>query len=215
MDPPAFEVEEPDFWGACLLTCILSDPPRYELKLPAGQTLRLKASHFFNASAFSIAYIEATGAFPPLPQKKAGAYLQDLFRRLLEDKKDIQMPAEASNEGTLLADLRLAILNSPVAEDPHDIDRGGLFQDPEGPGAWVNARCLLAKVQRSCPVKFTPSDFYVAMTKAGLVNLEKRRADAWRGRVWRVPTDLLPVMDTEAAPANLLGQTLATYDPAH
>jgi hypothetical protein len=200
--PPAYVDEsDVDFWGDCLLTRILTDPPQYDLRLPDGKSLRLRTSHFFNVAAFTIAWVDATGTFPPLPQKKPGPFLQDVFRRLLEDRRETMMPAEASARGTLADDIRSAILACPQTDDPNDIPRGSLFLAPDGTGAWLSSRSLLARVGRACPVKFTPADFYLGIVEAGLVDLGKLRHIGWQGRAWLVPHNLLPAMaEPEAAP---------------
>jgi hypothetical protein len=191
-DAPPFEAEV-DYWDSCSLTTVLTDPPTHELALPSGRTLRLRTSHFFDLRQFRIAYIDAVGVFPPLPREKAGAFLQELFERLLTDRKTVEVAEEAGNRGTLLGDIRLAIRACPETEDPRDLERGSLLVHEDGT-TWVNARTLLARVSRACPVRFTPGDFYSALRDVGLTNLGVQRVGTWVGRVWLVPGALLPVV---------------------
>jgi hypothetical protein len=209
LEPPPGFGEQEDFWDRCELTRIMTDPPSYELKLPSGHVLQLRSSHFFKVASFTQAFVDATATFPPLPQKGAGAFLLDVFQRLLESRKDIEMVSEAGEFGTICGDIKLAILACPVSDDPIDIDRGAIFPAPdaEAAGGWLNARCLLARVQRACPVKVTPSGFYLALNRLGLRHLGPKRAGGWQGRVWFVPPALLPhaLKSNGAAQTNLLG----------
>jgi hypothetical protein len=205
VSPPDQETEvhyEGDYWEECSLRVVLTDPPTFELQLPGegARVVRLRAGHFFNVAKFTLAFVEATLTFPPLPNEKPGAFLMDVFRRLLADRVEVPVAEEAGNRGTMLGDIRLAIAACPEAEDPRDIDRGLLYPSPEGAGAWVNARSLMARTARGCPVKFTPAEFYSALVTIGLSNLGPRRRDGWQGRVWLVPPSLLPV-----APARMNG----------
>ena len=189
------ESYEDTYWRECSLRVIMTDPPGFELQLPgAGPVIRLRAAHFFNVPKFTLAFVESTMGFPPLPREKPGVFLQNVFRALLEDRTEVPIADEAGNRGTLLGDIRLAISACPEADDPRDVDRGLLFPAPEGAGAWVNARSLLARTARACPVKFTPSDFYAALVSLGLKNLGPVRRDGWQGRVWLVPPSLVPVV---------------------
>ena len=216
-EPGPLDECEGDFWDECSLTVVRTDPPRYELKLPQGLVLRLRVGHWFDVTRFTMAYVDVVGAFPPLPSEKPGGFLKELFQRLLEDRRDVEVAEEASDRGTLLGDIRLGILACPQTDDPRDIDRGNLFSVPDGEGAWLSGRSLLARVARACPVRFTPGDFYAALTELGLTNLGPRRHDGWQGRVWLVPSALLPtvtVMPAPRVPPKLNGHTNGTTTPA-
>ena len=204
---PRAGVAEVDFWGGCQMKRIMTDPPRYELTVPSGHVLSLRTGHFFNATRFTTTYVDAVGEFPPLPDKKKEQFLQALLVRLLEKKIDIEVGSEASDHGTLLSDVAMSLASCPQSEDVRDIDRGALFQPPETAGCWVNARILMVKVSRSCPVKFNPGDFYAALVKLGLSNLDVRRHDGWRGRVWLVPLTLVPSLPSETKKPELPQQT--------
>ena len=190
-------VGEVDFWGQCSLTRIMTEPPRYELQVPGGKKIMLRTQHFFEPSAFSVVFIDAVGEFPPLPEKKPAAFLRDTFRALLSRRTDLRVADEASDRGTLLSDIRMGLMACPQSDDPQDIDRGAVFVPPGEPGAWVSARSLMARVQRACPVRFSPADFYAALVSVGMVNLDVKRHEGWRGRVWMVPADLMPTLESE------------------
>jgi hypothetical protein len=190
--PPIEWPEDSDFWGTCKLTTTLTDPPRHELLLPSGQVLRLRTSDFFDPKRFTLAFVDSVGSFPPLPEKKPGKFLLECFRKWLDDRVAIAMPDEESGDrGALVGDIRRAIASCPDTDDPRDLDRGALYRREDG-SIWVNARILLERVRRACPVKFTPADFYVALTSVGLINLEVKREAGWRGRAWSVPPSLIP-----------------------
>ena len=190
---PEFEAEV-DFWDGCELQRVMTDPPRYVLTIPGGQAIRLKTRHFFAPAEFSAAYIDVVGAFPPLPEKGKGLFLQDVFRRLLEDRRDVPVADEAGDHGMLLEDIRLSIAACPQSDDPRDLERGALYQPAPHEPAWLNARSLFARVARACPVKFGPGDFYAALSDLGLLSLGPKRAASWQGRVWSVPVTLVAVV---------------------
>jgi hypothetical protein len=199
-EAPSFEAEI-DFWDECSLTTVLTDPPQHELTLPGSQVVRLRTASFFNVSAFVIAYVDSVGAFPPLPDKKPGAFLRDLFRRLLADRKTVALADEASDRGTLLDDIRRALCAVPSSDDPADIERGAMFES-EDAGHLVSARSLLHRVSRDCPVRFRVTDFYAALATLGLSNLGKKRFGVRTARVWAVPKDLVPEIVVPAVHAN-------------
>jgi hypothetical protein len=189
--PPIEWADLDDFWSGCHMTTIMTDPPRHELKLPSGQTLRLKTGDFFEVRRFTMVFVDAVGSFPPMPQKKAGAFLLDKFRGWLADRTILNVSDEAGDRGTLMGDIRRAIASCPETDDPKDMERGALYSHSDG-AIWVVPRILLERVRRACPIKFTPADFYVALKSLGAENLEAQRAPGWRGRVWSIPATLRP-----------------------
>ena len=182
------------YWERCTLTIVHTDPPRHELRLPCGRIMRLKTGDFFDVRRFTILHFDTTISFPPLPEKKQGQFLRALLEQLIAKRTDIEAPAEASDRGMLLSDIGLAIRACPETDEPYDLERGALFRTDDGQ-VWVNARSLLARVYRSCPVKFKPADFFVALRELGLLDLQVRRIGTWRGRVWAVPPSILPEVD--------------------
>lgn len=187
-------LEDEDFWAQCRLTTILSSPPRHELVLPGGQVMRLNTGDFFDVETFRVKFIDATGSFPALPEKKTLPFLRDLFRGWLETRSTRALADEASDRGTLIGDIRIALLNAPETDDPIDMLRGALHPREDG-SAWVNARVLFERVRRSCPVKVAPAEFYEALSALGMSNLDVQRLGGrggWRGRVWTVPAELRP-----------------------
>jgi hypothetical protein len=190
--PPIEWDDGDDFWSLCKLTTTLTDPPRHELSLPSGHVLRLKTADFFDSKRFTLAFVDVVGSFPPLPEKKAGKFLLEQFRRWLDKRVAIPMPEEESGDrGALWGDIRRAISSCPETDDPRDLDRGALYRREDG-AIWINARILLERVRRVCPVKFAPADFYVALGGVGMTNLDVQRDRGWRGRVWSVPISLIP-----------------------
>ena len=190
--PPLDWHEADDFWARCRLRTFLTDPPVHELTLPSGQVLRLKTSDFFDVRRFTLVFIDATGDFPALPEKKPGVFLREAFRGWLHSRSTAHVPAEeASDRGALLGDIRRAISSCPQTEDPRDLDRGAIYTREDG-AIWVSARILLERVRRACPAKFAPAEFYLALSALGATNLEVQRDAGWRGRVWSLPTSLLP-----------------------
>lgn len=183
--------EHEAYWGQCKLTTILTEPPRHELTLPDGKTIRLSSSHFFDVTRFRIAFIDAIGRFPPLPEKKPGQFLADKFRGWLIVRTTVVVADEASDRGTLLGDIHLATMSCPEADDPRDMDRGAVYIRPDG-AAWVSARMLLERVRRGCPVKFSPGDFYAALQFLGAKNLHVQRDGTWIGRAWLLPASMRP-----------------------
>jgi hypothetical protein len=199
--------EDVDFWAGCKLTTTLTDPPRHELSLPSGQILRLKTGDFFDVRRFTMVFIDCVGSFPPLPEKKPGVFLRDAFKAWLASRAVVVFAEEeASDRGALVGDIRRAIATCPETEDPRDLDRGALYRRADG-DVWVNARILLERVRRACPVKFPPADFYVALASLGAKNLEVQRDQGWRGRAWLVPHKLLPepeLLPEKAAPSSTI-----------
>lgn len=192
-DGPETEWDEPeDFWSKCHLHTILTDPPMHQLKLPAGQILRLRTPQFFDAGRFTMAFVDVVGSFPPFPVKKAGPFLLDMFKQWLEARTVGAVEEEESGDrGALLGDIRRAIDSCPETNDPRDLDRGSLYELENGE-VWISARILLERVKRACPAKFTPAEFYVAFGDLGAKSLGIQRDAGWRGRVWSVPRSLLP-----------------------
>ena len=203
-DWSAFEAEQGDFWDSCKLVTVLTDPPRHELKLPGGQVLRLRTPHFFDVERFTIAFVDAVGSFPPLPDKKPGPFLREKFRSWLERRGTKVVAEEAGDLGTLLGDIRMALHACPETDDPRDMDRGAIYAREDG-AFWVSARILLERVRRACPVKFGPGDFYSALSELGAKNLDVQRDGAWRGRAWSLPKELrpeAPALPPAATPTN-------------
>lgn len=188
---PSADAEREQFWDSCKLTTVLTEPPRHELKLPAGQIVRLRTAQFFDVPGFTVAFVDATGAFPPLPNQRAAAYLKNKFKAWLEARETRYVAEEAGDRGTLLGDIRMAIAASPETDDPRDMDRGALFANPDG-SVWVSGRILMERVRRACPVKFTAADFYTALGDLGAKNMDAQRIGLWRGRAWTVPQALRP-----------------------
>jgi hypothetical protein len=184
-----------DYWSKCRLTTVLTDPPRHELLLPSGQLLRLRTPQFFEVDKFTIVFVDAVGSFPPLPRKNPAGFLREKFRLWLEERATKDVATEASDRGTLLSDIRLALASCPQTDDARDLDRGSLFPREDGT-AWVSARVLLERVRRACPVRFSPADFYAGLLDLGFLNLDVQREEGWRGRVWSVPRDLCPEKPT-------------------
>lgn len=211
-DPP--ELDPPSGLENAELWWYLSDPPALELHLANGVIVRhLTVAHFFDVTKFSVAYVSAARAAPPLPDTKQGPFLRAAFYRLLEHRHEIAQVAEASDEGSMLADIRLAILACPRSDAPEDIDHGAIYLVPDdaptGAGeAWINARTLQARVVRACLVRFGPADYYRALQQLGLASLGPRRSLGWQGRVWSVPPSLLP-----AARTNALAPVVAPQPP--
>lgn len=206
---------EVDFWDGCFLIRYLTDPPTYGLKVPNGTIIKLTSSSFFDVKRFTIAFVDKMGYFPPLPKKKPSTFLCDLFRRLLEGRRDVEIAYEAGDDGMIESDVRQCIFSCPQTDDPFDIDRGAALVCAEG--AMISARCLMAKVQRFCPVKITPSTFFKSLVSIGLKNLGPRSRGGWQGRVWLVPFELLPHQVEQSEPTTLPDtppQQLPMYDVA-
>ncbi len=184
---------EDEYWAGCRLTTIATVPPEHNLTLPCGTVLRLRTGHFFDLARFEIAFIDATGTFPPLPddRKKARGRLRWMLRVWLAGREVQTLADEASDRGTLLDDIRQAIVDSPRSDDSVDLDRGALVARDSG-GALLRVRPLLDRVRHRCPVRFSPADFYSALAELGLTNLGPSHVPG-RGtlRVWLVPQDLL------------------------
>ena len=197
MEPPPDMVEE-DYWDRCHLHRIATDPPRYVLTLPSGQKVPLTTAHFFDLTKFRIAFVDAAAHLPPLPEKGAAPFLQLVLERLLERRTDEEACEEAGDHGTLLDDIRTALSACPQADDPEDVDRGAVFVPAPGAPAWVNGRLLLSRVARGCPVKFSPAEFYVALSELSIRNVGVVRSGGWRGRVWAVPLSLVPSLTLPA-----------------
>ena len=210
--PPEEGDPDVDFWERCEIRRYMTEPPRYDLHLPGGQVVAgLKTWQFFDATALEIRYIEATGAFPPLPEKRPGKFLREMFKRLLERRVDVEVAAEASAAGSLLDEVRMVVRACAQGGEPEDMAHGATFLVPDTDAdcageIWINSRELLTKVQRSSPFKFDAPEFYLALQAAGLRNRGVQRMLGWRGRVWTVPPELFataapPPPPPPAAPA--------------
>jgi hypothetical protein len=209
---PGVHEDVGDFWDECSLMTVLTDPPTHELKLPGGQVVRLKTAAFFDVDRFSIAFVDAVGSMPPLPQdpRKQRQFLKEKFAGWLADRTTQVIGPEAGDRGTLMQDIATAIGHCAETEDPPDIDRGAVYLDEAGP--MVSGRLLLERVRRGCAVPFAPAEFYKALVDLGCTNLGDVRLgkpEAWHGRAWRIPAALRP-----RPPALLAVVATAPEEPA-
>lgn len=183
-----------EWWADSKLRTILTEPRRHELTVPGGMVLRLQTSDFLSVGRFAAKYLDAVGAFPPLPDKNGGRFLRALTTRWFAEREVVAATAEAGERGILMLDIETALRGAPESDDGLDLERGSIVMRPPAGGLFI-PRVLLDRVRRGCPVKFTPSDFYEALDALGCENQNAVRIGHWRGRVWLAPTRLLTAPD--------------------
>lgn len=178
------------WWEALKLRTVLTEPRRHELVFPDGRAMRLTASDFLSVAQFSAKYLDAVGSFPELPKKKPAVFLRDISAYWFEHREEIFEVDEASDAGALREDICVCLRSAPESDNGDDIGRGAIIPRPPA-GALFAPRPMLDRIRRSCPIKFTPADFYDALRRLGCTSQGKLRIDAWQGRAWLVPQFIL------------------------
>jgi hypothetical protein len=173
------------WWRSARLRTTLTEPRRHEL-IVDGHTVTLLAGDFLSVHKFTTRYLDAIGSFPVFPPEKQARFLRDISEYWFANREEVEEVEEASEAGSLRADIRDALRSSPVTEQAGDLDRGAVLD--RGPtGALFAVSPLHHRCRRHALVTFTPAQFYSALRELGCKPQGQLRIDNVRVSAWLAP----------------------------